>query len=205
MESFFLAETVKYLWLLFDLAAGPDNLVENGPYKYVFSTEGHLLPATPQISLVQEHCSYFGAYCRSNHSRQKSYTSNISMDSHESNSSRLCRGSVSTSFASDWSSKKSTHVSGFIKGVCPGLTHGQKFGISYVASPTHDNGPSNERETTIVQNHKVVVVGSPPPQYSEEVQNDRDTKDEQSSKGGSKESPTSKSGDALAVDQTFER
>ncbi|KAF3645513.1 hypothetical protein FXO38_19606, partial [Capsicum annuum] len=51
MESFFLAETVKYLWLLFDLAAGPDNLVENGPYKYIFSTEGHLLPATPQISL----------------------------------------------------------------------------------------------------------------------------------------------------------
>ncbi|PKI56439.1 hypothetical protein CRG98_023177 [Punica granatum] len=33
MESFFLAETVKYLWLLFDLAAGPDNLIENGPYK----------------------------------------------------------------------------------------------------------------------------------------------------------------------------
>lgn len=84
-------------------------------YRYVFSTEGHLLPATPQISLVQEHCSYFGAYCRSNHSRQKSYTSNISMDSHESNSSTLCRGSVFTSFASDWSSQKSTHVSGFIK------------------------------------------------------------------------------------------
>ena len=24
---------VKYLWLLFDLAVGPDNLVESGPYK----------------------------------------------------------------------------------------------------------------------------------------------------------------------------
>lgn len=24
---------VKYLWLLFDLAAGPDNLIETGPYK----------------------------------------------------------------------------------------------------------------------------------------------------------------------------
>ncbi|KAK4798772.1 hypothetical protein SAY86_031098 [Trapa natans] len=35
MESFFLAETVKYLWLLFDLAVGPGNLVENGPYKLV--------------------------------------------------------------------------------------------------------------------------------------------------------------------------
>jgi mannosidase alpha-like ER degradation enhancer 2 len=66
MESFFLAETVKYLWLLFDLAVDSDNLVDNGPYKYIFSTEGHLLPITPQISLAREHCSYFGGYCPSN-------------------------------------------------------------------------------------------------------------------------------------------
>jgi mannosidase alpha-like ER degradation enhancer 2 len=32
MESFFLAETVKYLWLLFDLGAGGESIVENGPY-----------------------------------------------------------------------------------------------------------------------------------------------------------------------------
>nr|CAB3478469.1 unnamed protein product [Digitaria exilis] len=69
MESFFLAETVKYLWLLFDLGAGPDNIVENGPYKYIFSTEGHLLPVTPQIALVDEHCSYFGAFCNANADR----------------------------------------------------------------------------------------------------------------------------------------
>ncbi|KAJ8650413.1 hypothetical protein MRB53_003436 [Persea americana] len=50
-DSYFEAN-VKYLWLLFDLAAGPDNIVENGPYKYIFSTEGHLLPATPEISLA---------------------------------------------------------------------------------------------------------------------------------------------------------
>ncbi|RWW34854.1 hypothetical protein GW17_00000361 [Ensete ventricosum] len=28
-----LADIVKYLWLLFDLSVGPDNIVENGPYK----------------------------------------------------------------------------------------------------------------------------------------------------------------------------
>ncbi|KAG5554569.1 hypothetical protein RHGRI_012209 [Rhododendron griersonianum] len=205
MESFFLAETVKYLWLLFDLAAGPDNLVENGPYKYLFSTEGHLLPATPQISLVHEHCSYFGAYCISNHSRQKSYTSDISMDSHETNSTRLCRGPVSSSFVLDSSSQKSTSVSGLIKGVCPGLTHGQKFGISYVASPTDNDASSNESETAVVQNHPVVVVASPAPQYQKEVQNDRDTNDKEPSEAGSRESPTSKSVEGLAVDQTFER
>ncbi|KAL8484785.1 hypothetical protein ACS0TY_027182 [Phlomoides rotata] len=65
MESFFLAETVKYRWLLVDLAAGPDNLAENGPCNYIFSTEGHLLPATPQISLASENYSYLGADCRS--------------------------------------------------------------------------------------------------------------------------------------------
>ncbi|GFY85009.1 glycosyl hydrolase family 47 protein [Actinidia rufa] len=168
-----LGVQVKYLWLLFDLAAGPDNLVENGPYNYIFSTEGHLLPLTPQISLVREHCSYLGAYCKSSHMRQKSYTSDISMDSQETNGTRLYKGSVSTSFASDSSSQKFTSASGLIKGVCPGLTHGQKFGISYVASPTHEDGSSDERETTMVQNHPVEVVASPPPQHSQtDVQKD---------------------------------
>lgn len=183
MESFFLAETVKYLWLLFDLAAGPDNLLENGPYKYIFSTEGHLLPATPQISLVREHCTYFGAYCRSSHLRQESYASDISMNSQENNGSRLC-SSVFTSFASDSTSQKSTFASGLIKGVCPGLSHGQKFGISYLASPTFEDESSNERETTTVQNHPVVVVASPPPEYSPaDVQNDHDNAEESSKEG----------------------
>ncbi|KAF4347942.1 hypothetical protein G4B88_014949 [Cannabis sativa] len=98
MESFFLAETIKYLWLLFDLAVGPDNLVENGPYKYVFSTEGHILPSTPQISL----------------------------------------------------------------GICPGLTHGQKFGISYVMSADiqHTKPTNNrDREPTVSQSHSVNIPG----------------------------------------------
>ncbi|KZV54946.1 hypothetical protein F511_33862 [Dorcoceras hygrometricum] len=123
MESFFLAETVKYLWLLFDLAAGPDNLVETGPYKYIFSTEGHLLPATPQISLVNEHCSYVGAYCRSGNLRQETYHSD---------------------------------------GYCPGLTHGQRFGISYVASDTNTrNEPMSSTETSVIQNSTFIVVSDP--------------------------------------------
>lgn len=91
------------------------------------------------------------------------------------------------------------------QGVCPGLTHGQKFGISYVASPTDNDASSNESKTAVVKNHPVVVVASPAPQYQKEVQNDRDTNDKESSEAGSRESPTSKSVEGLAVDQTFER
>jgi ER degradation enhancer, mannosidase alpha-like 1 len=38
MESFFLAETLKYLYLLFD----EDNFVNKNPY--TFNTEGHIFP-----------------------------------------------------------------------------------------------------------------------------------------------------------------
>ncbi|XP_052190234.1 alpha-mannosidase I MNS4 [Diospyros lotus] len=191
MESFFLAETVKYLWLLFDLAAGPDNLVENGPYKYIFTTEGHLLPATPQISLFHEHCSYFGSYCKNSHLRQESYTSDISMDFQDINNSRLC-SSVSSSCESDLSSEKSNPVSGLIKGLCPGLSHGQKFGISYVASPTYDDEPSNSRETAVVQNHPVMVVASPPSEHSPvdvQINHDPDDQEEPSMKGSESHQP----------------
>ncbi|KAL9408222.1 hypothetical protein AB3S75_046721 [Citrus x aurantiifolia] len=162
MESFFLAETVKYLWLLFDLAVGPDNLVENGPYKYIFSTEGHLLPATPQISLKREHCSYFGAYCKDSDSKQGSETSGVSADPQETNGSKIYGSWVHTGFPSD-SFLESTSVPGLIKGLCPGLTHGQKYGITYL--PLVDTAPEdvspNQKEPsqpTVVQSHSVVVV-----------------------------------------------
>ncbi|ESR33330.1 hypothetical protein CICLE_v10004553mg [Citrus x clementina] len=162
MESFFLAETVKYLWLLFDLAVGPDNLVENGPYKYIFSTEGHLLPATPQISLKREHCSYFGAYCKDGDSKQGSETSGVSADPQETNGSKFYGSWVHTGFPSD-SFLESTSVPGLIKGLCPGLTHGQKYGITYL--PLVDTAPEDVSPTqkepsqpTVVQSHSVVVV-----------------------------------------------
>ncbi|KAF3619693.1 putative alpha-mannosidase I MNS4 [Capsicum annuum] len=160
MESFFLAETVKYLWLLFDLAAGPDNLVENGPYKYIFSTEGHLLPATPQISLVREHCSYFGAYCGNSSLILKTR----SPESAETNSSGSQTRHADFSFLSR-SSYQSSPVSG-LKGLCPGLTHGQRYGISFKApvDPSSEDEYSSQRETTEVQSHSVVLISNLDPE-----------------------------------------
>lgn len=45
MDSFVLAETFKYLYLLF---AEPDDLIINID-EYLFSTEGHLLPLNLSI------------------------------------------------------------------------------------------------------------------------------------------------------------
>ncbi|KAI3877938.1 hypothetical protein MKX03_005733 [Papaver bracteatum] len=162
MESFFLAETVKYLWLLFDLAAGPDNLVENGPYKYIFSTEGHLLPATPEISLVNEHCSYLGAFCRANDARHKSLFNASDDASQERNGSKLQLSWGSTSFSSDRTFHGSGSKSGLIKGLCPGLTHGQKLGISYLAETdaTHKADQTNQQEVTLVQSNSVMVISN---------------------------------------------
>uniref|UniRef100_A0A803R8B2 Alpha-1,2-Mannosidase n=1 Tax=Cannabis sativa TaxID=3483 RepID=A0A803R8B2_CANSA len=161
MESFFLAETIKYLWLLFDLAVGPDNLVENGPYKYVFSTEGHILPSTPQISLVHEHCSYFGAYCRSGNVNQEDHKSDIASNLQETNDSRSFGSWSDYGFPSE-STSDSSPLSGFVKGICPGLTHGQKFGISYVMSADiqHTKPTNNrDREPTVSQSHSVNIPG----------------------------------------------
>ncbi|ESO91199.1 hypothetical protein LOTGIDRAFT_105585 [Lottia gigantea] len=45
MESFFLSETCKYLYLLFD----KDNHVNKEASRYVFTTEGHILPITRKL------------------------------------------------------------------------------------------------------------------------------------------------------------
>ncbi|KAI3978754.1 hypothetical protein MKX01_015929 [Papaver californicum] len=165
MESFFLAETVKYLLLLFDLAAGPDNLVENGPYKYIFSTEGHLLPATPEISLVNEHCSYLGAFCRANDARHRSLFNASDDASQEISGSKLHLSWGLTSFSSDHTFHGSGSRSGLIKGLCPGLTHGQKLGISYLAEPdiTHKADQTNQQEVTLVRSNSVMVICNPKP------------------------------------------
>ncbi|KAK7344054.1 hypothetical protein VNO77_13286 [Canavalia gladiata] len=158
MESFFLAETVKYLWLLFDLAVGPDNLVENGPYKYIFSTEGHLLPATPQISLVREHCLYHGAYCRSGNLGKTYFVPETDKDEHESNDSRFYGSwTKTTTYSSDYTTFEPSDVSGLIKGFCPGLNHGQKFGILYA----HSTDEHHDSETIRVQQKESSTVQSP--------------------------------------------
>lgn len=45
MESFFLSETCKYLYLLFDT----DNVANKKALKYVFTTEGHLIKLDPSL------------------------------------------------------------------------------------------------------------------------------------------------------------
>ncbi|XP_056696051.1 alpha-mannosidase I MNS4 isoform X2 [Spinacia oleracea] len=162
MESFFLAETVKYLWLLFDLAVGGDNLVESGPYKYIFSTEGHLLPATPQISLVREHCSYYGAYCRSNNSslRQELHSPVISRKSEEANGSGVHQGWGPTALLSALPDREASSGSGLVKGLCRGLTHGQKIGVTYFEPQfkTKDVSSVDKREANVASHKSPVVV-----------------------------------------------
>nr|CAD1841703.1 unnamed protein product [Ananas comosus var. bracteatus] len=154
MESFFLAETVKYLWLLFDLAIGPDNIVENGPYKYIFSTEGHLLPATPEIALVNEHCSYFGAFCKGE-GGQIYGTKGTLLGHQEANDTRSDSKWVLS--GRHVNLKDSFATSGFIKGQCLGLTHGQKFGIAY----SEEEDSAYEHESKIqAQGHSVIVIPS---------------------------------------------
>ncbi|CAL8069973.1 unnamed protein product [Calicophoron daubneyi] len=50
MESFFLSETLKYLYLLFD----EDNPVNRNELDYVFSTQGHLFPVQRVRSLIKD-------------------------------------------------------------------------------------------------------------------------------------------------------
>lgn len=136
MESFFLAETVKYLWLLFDLAVGGENMVEKGPYPYIFSTEGHLFPMTPEISLTKEHCTYAGSFCKSVH-RHDGVLNDFKTDVKEVKELQAnerefgigwCPAKESTQMIKD----KNNVIHG-LKGVCPGLSHWRKFGISSLA------------------------------------------------------------------------
>lgn len=58
MESFFLAETLKYLYLLFDAALDRENIVDGGPYPYMFTTEAHIFPIKPGIRAKDEYGEY---------------------------------------------------------------------------------------------------------------------------------------------------
>ncbi|CAO2182733.1 unnamed protein product [Urochloa humidicola] len=175
MESFFLAETVKYLWLLFDLAAGPDNIVENGPYKYIFSTEGHLLPVTPEIALIDEHCSYFGAFC--NGSADRGYGTSASSTKHQkANYTQFDDIQTSSSL---YSVSNMFTTRGYIKGVCPGLTHAQKLGISYsdeegnvieqTSESLEHHGESAVESSVQAQSSNIILISHPVASEQDEV------------------------------------
>lgn len=67
-----------------------------------------------------------------------------------------------------------------MQGVCPGLTHGQKFGIIYVGSTTDDESV-NERET--VQRHSTVVVTNQNFRYSTSDEQNHDNSQESRQEG----------------------
>ncbi|KAK6138903.1 hypothetical protein DH2020_027364 [Rehmannia glutinosa] len=147
---FFIAETVKYLWLLFDLAAGPDNLVENGPYK-------------------------------SNNLRQETYSSDIINDYRDKNHSDSFSDTDANNLFSSSSFQKSP-ASGLIKGLCPGLTHGQRYGISYIASD--DNIVDSASQVAVVQNSPDLMVSnhstdSPPSDVNEDPDYPGEPEDDQ--------------------------
>lgn len=88
------------------------------PSRYVFSTEGHLLPASPEISLVNERCSYLGAFCwdigKKKHGMPSSHQEiNNSRYHDQAYSSSHARYPSSASFQSHMKSRDSS--SGFIK------------------------------------------------------------------------------------------
>ena len=73
------------------------------------------MPATPQISLLREHCSYFGAYCIRGDFKEEPRASDRSADSQETNGSRVSEGWGRTGFPLDSSYLEATPVSGLIK------------------------------------------------------------------------------------------
>lgn len=83
--------------------------------RYIFTTEGHLLPTTPQISMVGEHCSYFGAYCKSGGNEQESPKSDVSLNPQGTNASTSYGGQVHTGYPLDSTFFESTATSGLMK------------------------------------------------------------------------------------------
>ena len=84
-------------------------------YRYIFSTEGHLLPSTPQISLVREHCSYFGAYCKNDNIKQEHQASDAASNLQETNDSRFLGNWADVGLPSESSFSDSMHISGYLK------------------------------------------------------------------------------------------
>lgn len=80
-----------------------------------------------------------------------------------------------------------TYKKNVLQGFCPGLSHGQKLGISYVASidTTHQYESANKREPTVLQSHSMVVVPSPSSDNSPPDNDNNHDNFQESSEGGS--------------------
>lgn len=55
-----------------------------------------------------------------------------------------------------------------LQGICPGLTHGQKFGISYISPGhrAHEDDSRNQGEQINAESHSIVIVQSQNSDYS---------------------------------------
>ncbi|XP_053208981.1 ER degradation-enhancing alpha-mannosidase-like protein 1 [Panonychus citri] len=92
MESFFLSETCKYLYLLFDT----DNPLNRDAAKFIFSTEGHIFPVTWRYrrkawedvdKFVNDSSSSSSSSASSN--MQDEYNNNLPLDTNHSTKSCL--------------------------------------------------------------------------------------------------------------------
>lgn len=150
-------------------------------FRYVFSTEGHILPATPQISLAREHCSYLGSFCGVGDGKSSGLLGFSSAG--ETNSSKRYGVQSSTSLYSSSHFRPapvpellkvfehffSLNLSGrfqtpnsiyllILKGRCPGLTYEQRYGLSFTVPAPLSGEQDTSRET---EEPKVVASANP--------------------------------------------
>ncbi|KAK2617056.1 hypothetical protein QQS21_000150 [Conoideocrella luteorostrata] len=85
MESFFLGETTKYMYLLFD----PDHPLNNLDAAYVFTTEGHPL-VIPKKHAATEAAETRGGKHQASHHHQQQETGVVSVPSHGENFTNTC-------------------------------------------------------------------------------------------------------------------
>lgn len=79
-----------------------------------------------------------------------------------------------------------------LQGLCPGLTHGQKYGITYL--PLIDTAPEDvsptQREPTVVQSHSVVVLSDQEAHFIQSKPNSDHYDAQEVSQGGSESDPS---------------
>jgi mannosidase alpha-like ER degradation enhancer 2 len=117
-------------------------------HRYVFSTEGHFLPMTPEISLLSDHCTYPGSYCQKDpvlEGVQSSRREKAEMEADE-----IVNQKVNFSLCNDSSLEVQRHslqgtdqteedfqdsegrdfTQSSVKGVCPKLSHWRQLGLN---------------------------------------------------------------------------
>ncbi|BAC03258.1 P0490D09.10 [Oryza sativa (japonica cultivar-group)] len=127
------------------------------------------------ITLLDEHCLYAGAFC--NGTAGHGYGTGDSSNKHQNANSVPFDDSRTPSDQSLSNILSTTR--GYIKGVCPGLTHAQKLGISYSAEEDNSiqqNSGSSEnldeshviKSSVQAQSSSVILISHPVASQTEE-------------------------------------